>query len=147
MRYVQAEDTKEDDPVELEDVGYAEREAEDYAEYAHPTQYISVLLFEASVTLLRPTIVRIYLREGSLVEGRNTPAFAALTEISRPELIRERHFELRCSVIRRSRTNLNVLPTCISLQCSARTCLACSSSSFNFVGFRDDFGCASNSDC
>ena len=33
---LQAKDAKEDDPVELEDVGDAQREAEDYAEYAGP---------------------------------------------------------------------------------------------------------------
>lgn len=35
---IQADDTKEDDPMELEDVGNAQREAEDDAEYTGPEQ-------------------------------------------------------------------------------------------------------------
>ena len=33
---IQADNAKEDDPVKLEDVGYAQREAEDYAENTGP---------------------------------------------------------------------------------------------------------------
>jgi hypothetical protein len=33
---IQEEDTPEDDDIKMEDVGYAERETEDYAEHAGP---------------------------------------------------------------------------------------------------------------
>ena len=33
---LQAEYAKQNDPVEMEDVGYAQCKAEDYAEYANP---------------------------------------------------------------------------------------------------------------
>lgn len=49
MVCLQANDAKEDDPVELEDVGYAQCEAEDYAEDPGPVSlsldYCALFLF------------------------------------------------------------------------------------------------------
>lgn len=41
MRNVQADHAEDDDEVESDDVGYAQREAEDHAEYADPVANVS----------------------------------------------------------------------------------------------------------
>jgi hypothetical protein len=60
---VQADDTPQDDDVKVEDVRYAEREAEDYAEHAGPGDgFVSFCArWEAMIRLPAHTIVRIYL--------------------------------------------------------------------------------------
>lgn len=60
---VQANDTPQDDDVKVEDVRYAEREAEDYAEHAGPGDgFVSFCAqWEAMIELPAHTIVRIYL--------------------------------------------------------------------------------------
>ena len=60
---VQANDTPQDDDVKVEDVRYAEREAEDYAEHAGPGDGCVSFraLCETKIRLAAHTIVRIYL--------------------------------------------------------------------------------------
>jgi hypothetical protein len=60
---VQADDTPQDDDVKVEDVRYAEREAEDYAEHAGPGEdCVSFRAWhEMGIKLSAHTIVRIYL--------------------------------------------------------------------------------------
>lgn len=61
---VQANNTPKDDDIKVEDVRYAEREAEDYAEYAGPGDgCVSFRAHcETRIRLSAHTIVRIYLR-------------------------------------------------------------------------------------
>ena len=49
---VQAEDAKEDYQVEVEDVGYAQCEAEDYGEYAGPVRVLLGRILEANISLV-----------------------------------------------------------------------------------------------
>ena len=61
---VQANDTPQDDDVKVEDVRYAEREAEDYAEHAGPGDGCVSFCAQCETRIQLPahTIVRIYLR-------------------------------------------------------------------------------------
>jgi cob(I)alamin adenosyltransferase len=60
---IQEEDTPEDDDIKVEDVGYAERETEDYAEHAGPDESVSFDTTDRNAPAVVParTIVRIYL--------------------------------------------------------------------------------------
>lgn len=60
---VQAEDTPQDNDIKMEDICYAEREAQDYAEHAGPGGWFVSFRAqcETEIRLAAHTIVRIYL--------------------------------------------------------------------------------------
>ena len=76
---VQANNTPQDDDVKVEDVRYAEREAEDYAEHAGPGDGCVSFRSEGEMGSRSPahTIVRIYLQETrSAAVHKSTPSMA-----------------------------------------------------------------------
>ena len=76
--------------MELEDVGDAQREAEDYAEHSDPVE-VSQGVCLVVQQLCQRTIGRIYLRRSWLACARFILRSQPLTEVARSELFGERH--------------------------------------------------------